>query len=189
MKLNVQNHKSVKSTNDEAVKLIKRNKVNPTLITSVIQKKGRGTMNKKWVSKKGNLFLSIFFEINSKKIDFRQYAIFNAHIIRKILLKYSNLNIIIKWPNDLMVQKRKICGILQEVIHFNKREYLIIGIGINTIYSPSGKGFKSIALKKCTNMQINNLKILEDIKTTYEKFLSDIKKYNISYLNKTICKK
>ena len=39
----------------------------PTLITSLKQTKGRGTMGKKWISKKGNLFISIFFEINQKK--------------------------------------------------------------------------------------------------------------------------
>ncbi len=53
--------KNVKSTNDEAIKLIKSNKTKPTIIHSYNQSKGRGTMGKKWISKKGNIFLSIFF--------------------------------------------------------------------------------------------------------------------------------
>ena len=49
------------------MKLIKSNQKSPTLIYSENQTKGKGTMGKKWISKKGNLFISIFFEINQKK--------------------------------------------------------------------------------------------------------------------------
>ena len=67
MKIKLIKFKSVKSTNDIAIKLIKKNKTQPTLISSEKQTKGRGTMGKKWISQKGNLFISIFFEINQKK--------------------------------------------------------------------------------------------------------------------------
>ena len=61
MKIKSLKFKSVNSTNDIAIDLIKRNKFKPTLISAKQQIKGRGTMGKKWVSKKGNLFISIFF--------------------------------------------------------------------------------------------------------------------------------
>ena len=108
--------KSVKSTNDTAIRLIKKNQFKPTLITSANQRKGRGTMGKKWISMKGNLFISIFFEINSKKINFKQFAILNAYLIRKIISRYTSEKIDIKWPNDLLIKKKKVCGILQEII-------------------------------------------------------------------------
>ena len=57
MKINVINYKKVKSTNDIALKLIKKNIVKPTLVTTVRQTSGRGRVGKKWISKKGNLFL------------------------------------------------------------------------------------------------------------------------------------
>ena len=85
MKLRLIKMKSVKSTNDTAIRLIKKNQFKPTLITSANQRKGRGTMGKKWISMKGNLFISIFFEINLKKINFKQFAILNAYLIRKII--------------------------------------------------------------------------------------------------------
>ena len=75
MKFTLKSFKSVKSTNDTAINLIKKNFTKPTIVTSERQKKGRGTMGKKWVSQKGNLFLSIFFEINPSKINFKHYAI------------------------------------------------------------------------------------------------------------------
>ena len=58
------------------------------MITSKRQTKGRGRMGKKWLSLKGNLFFSIFFEINEKKISFKQFTKLNAFLVRKVLSKY-----------------------------------------------------------------------------------------------------
>ena len=64
-------------------------------------------MGKKWVSKKGNLFISLFFEINQKKINFKNYSILNAFILKKIISKFANDKINIKWPNDLLYKEKK----------------------------------------------------------------------------------
>ena len=66
MKIKLLRFKSVKSTNDLALKLIQKKISKPTMIVSEIQTHGRGTMGKKWISQKGNLFISIFFEMNQK---------------------------------------------------------------------------------------------------------------------------
>jgi len=85
MKLRSLKFKSVTSTNDIALMLIKRDNIKPSIILSERQTKGRGTMGKKWISKKGNLFLSIFFKLNQKKINFKQFAVLNAFLIKKII--------------------------------------------------------------------------------------------------------
>ena len=85
MKIKLIKFKRVKSTNDIAIKLIKSNKIQPTLIFSEKQTKGRGTRGKKWISAKGNLFISVYFEIDQKKINFKRFAILNAFIIRKLI--------------------------------------------------------------------------------------------------------
>ena len=129
MKINVIKYKKVKSTNDTALKLIKKNITNPTLITTEKQTNGRGTVGKKWVSETGNLFISLFFKFDQKKINFKQFAILNAFLLRKVLSKIIPKKIKIKWPNDLLVNQRKFCGILQEVIRFNDFDYLIVENG------------------------------------------------------------
>jgi len=68
MKLKIIKFKSVKSTNDEAIKLIRSNKFFSGLVTTDSQIKGRGTIGKKWISYKGNIFISIFFKVNLIKI-------------------------------------------------------------------------------------------------------------------------
>tara|TARA_B100001758_G_scaffold11869_1_gene8775 strand:+ start:1974 stop:2540 length:567 start_codon:yes stop_codon:yes gene_type:complete len=184
MKIKLIKFKSVKSTNDIAIKLIRKEKVHPTLIFSEIQTKGRGTMGKKWISQKGNLFISIFFEIDQKRINFKQFAILNAFLLRKLLSKFISKKIKIKWPNDLLYKKEKISGILQEVITYNQKNYLIVGIGVNTNIAPKNKSFSSTSLKNIIDRKIDNKKILKNIKNNYEKFLIEIKKLSYKKLKK-----
>ena len=182
MKIKIKNYKKVKSTNDVAMKLIKRNILEPTLITTEKQTNGRGRIGKKWISLKGNLFITLFFEFDQKKINFKQFAILNAFLLKKVFSKIISKKIKIKWPNDLLFSKQKFCGILQEVIKFDGLDYLIVGIGLNTNIVPQNKGFKSTCLKNILNKKIDNQKILKKIVIAYEKFLGEKNELSFSDL-------
>ena len=182
MKIKIKNYKKVKSTNDVAMKLIKRNILEPTLITTEKQTNGRGRIGKKWISLKGNLFVTLFFEFDNKKINFKQFAVLNAFLLKKVISKIISKKIRIKWPNDLLFNKLKFCGILQEVIKFDNFDYLIVGIGLNTNVVPQNKSFKSTCLKNILNKKIDNQKILKKIVIAYEKFLGEKNKLSFSDL-------
>ena len=182
MKIKIKNYKKVKSTNDVAMKLIKKNILEPTLITTEKQTNGRGRIGKKWISLKGNLFITLFFEFDQKKINFKQFAVLNAFLLKKVISKIILKKIKIKWPNDLLFNKLKFCGILQEVIKFNNFDYLIVGIGLNTNTVPQNKSFKSTCLKNILNKKIDNQKILKKIAIAYEKFLGEKNKLSFSDL-------
>ena len=182
MKIKIKNYKKVKSTNDVAMKLIKRNILEPTLITTEKQTNGRGRIGKKWISLKGNLFITLFFEFDQKKINFKQFAVLNAFLLKKVISKIISKKIRIKWPNDLLFNKLKFCGILQEVIKFDNFDYLIVGIGLNTNVVPQNKSFKSTCLKNILNKKIDNQKILKKIVIAYEKFLGEKNKLSFSDL-------
>ena len=156
MILKIKKFKSVKSTNDKAVKLIQKYKLTSGLVVSEKQTKGRGTMGKKWISKKGNIFISIFFKVNFTKFKIENFLIVNANIIKKILKSYTNKIITIKKPNDLLIENKKICGILQEVIEHNNEKFLITGIGINTMIAPHGNKFISTCLNNHTKKITGN---------------------------------
>ena len=83
--------------------------------------------------------MTIFFKLDQNKINFKQFAVLNAFLLRKLISKNTSKNIMIKWPNDLLYQGLKFCGILQEVIKFNQFDYLLIGIGLNTNIAPKNK--------------------------------------------------
>ena len=182
MKIKIKKYKKVKSTNDVAMKLIKRNILEPTLITTEKQTNGRGRIGKKWISLKGNLFITLFFEFDQKKINFKQFAVLNAFLLKKVISKIILKKIKIKWPNDLLFNKQKFCGILQEVIKFDNFNYLIVGIGLNTNTVPQNKSFKSTCLKNILNKKIDNQKILKKIVIAYEKFLGEKNKLSFSDL-------
>ena len=184
MKLRSLKFKSVKSTNDIALRLIKKDNIKPSIILSERQTKGRGTMGKKWISKKGNLFLSIFFDISKRKVDFRKFAVLNAYLLKSILTKKFSNEIKIKWPNDLLFKKKKICGILQETIINAGKKFLIVGIGINTNFEPKNTSFSSTSLKHITKKNIDNKKLFIMIKKNYEKFLLKACRNSFSELKK-----
>ena len=184
MKLRSIKFKSVKSTNDIAHILIKKKNIRPSIILSEKQTKGRGTMGKKWISKKGNLFLTIFFDISKKKIDFKKFAILNAYLLKSILIKKFSNKIKIKWPNDILFEKKKICGILQETVINAGKKSLIVGIGINTNLDPKNSSFSSTSLKLITNKNIDNNKLFIMIKKKYEKLLFTANQKSFSELKK-----
>jgi len=184
MKLKIIKFKSVKSTNDEAIKLIRSDKCFLGLVSTKSQTKGRGTMGKKWISCKGNIFISIFFKVNLVKIKIENYLIINAKIIKKILNKYTKKIIKIKKPNDLLIEGKKICGILQEIIVHKKEKYLITGIGINTKISPPNKDFKFTSLKNNSSQNISNKIIIDKIIKNYDKLIYDVNNYNSLYIKK-----
>jgi BirA family biotin operon repressor/biotin-[acetyl-CoA-carboxylase] ligase len=104
----------------------------------------------------------------------------NAYLLKRIISKEFSKKIKIKWPNDLLFNKKKVCGILQEVVSYKEKQFLIVGVGINTNFQPKNKSFLSICLKDITNKDVDNNKVLNKIKNSYEKFLTKVK--NCSYL-------
>ena len=130
---------------------------------------------KKWISKKGNLFISLFFKFDQRKINFKQFAILNAFLLKKVISKIIFKKVKIKSSNDLLFNNQKFCGILQEVIKFDNFDYLIVGIGVNTNIIPKNISFKSTCLKNILNKKIDNQKILKQIVAAYEKFLKEKK--------------
>ena len=120
MKFKLIKLKSVDSTNNYALNLIKKKILFPTIIIAEKQTKGRGRINNKWISLKGNIFMSIIFEIN-KKYSLKKITNLNCHFIKHALKKFSKKKIEIKKPNDLLIEKKKFCGVLQETL-FAKSE-------------------------------------------------------------------
>ncbi len=159
--------KKITSTNDKAIKLIRAGNKNG-FITSDSQTKGRGRHGKKWISKKGNLFVSIFFEI-TKKNSIDKLGKKNLKLIKMALQKFCNKKIKVKLPNDLIINKEKICGILQETIFNKNKKFLIVGIGINIVDSPKIHYYPTSFINNYTSKKISKYVISKYIKSIYEK--------------------
>ena len=124
----------VNSTNDTAIKLIKEKKYENGFVYALMQKRGRGRYGKKWISKKGNLFGTIFFHLKKNYPSVKEFSLINPILNIEVLSKYcGRKNTFFKSPNDIFINDKKICGILQEVIIKGPKKYLLVGIGINLL--------------------------------------------------------
>ena len=107
MKIKKYKYKLVTSTNDIAIKLIKNKNINAGFVLANKQKKGRGQRGRKWISYKGNLFVSIFYRIEKMNLSLTKLTIINAKLIIKMISNYYKKNIKIKMPNDILINKKK----------------------------------------------------------------------------------
>ena len=162
-------YKKVNSTNDLAIKKIKTG-ITQGIIFADYQKKGRGQHGKQWLSFKGNLFMTVFFKIK-ENITIKKITILNCKIIKKSLLKYIKKTITIKPPNDLLINKKKICGILQEIKFNNNEKFAVIGIGINLIKNPTFKNYPTTNILKETGSKVKKYNLIKNIEKNYIKNL------------------
>ena len=172
MKLKQFNFKKVKSTNQTAIRLIKSSKNEFGLIVSEAQSKGKGQYGRKWISYKGNIFLSFFYKLENINLSLGSLTKINCFLVKNVISKYCDKKIVFKSPNDLLIDKKKICGILQEKIEKSKQKYLIVGIGLNLIKNPIIPNYPTTNLFEICNQKINRKKVEKELKITFEKFLS-----------------
>ena len=177
MKFKVFRFKKVKSTNNTAIRIIRNSKLENGMIISELQSDGRGQYGRRWISEKGNLFVSLFYIQNNLYLTLKQLTKINSFLVKKLLAKYYKKKIDFKKPNDLLINKKKICGILQENIDKLDKKYLIVGIGINLIKSPSINNYPTTNLYDLIKKKISKKKVEMDLKQIFEnKFKSLINK-------------
>tara|TARA_A100000164_G_scaffold357441_1_gene368042 strand:- start:525 stop:1055 length:531 start_codon:yes stop_codon:yes gene_type:complete len=168
MKLKIFKFKKVKSTNNTAIRIIKNSNFNFGIVFSEAQNNGRGQYGKKWISYKGNLFVSLFFKIEKLNISFKKLTTLNCLLVKKIISKYYKKKIVFKRPNDLLINKKKICGILQETLIKSDQKFLILGIGINLVKSPYIKNYPTINLYELLNKKVSTNRVTDELKKIFE---------------------
>ena len=122
------------------------------------QTAGIGRRGNKWISPKGNIYLSFLFKYNLSIEDHFVFTAVTANSITNFLNRHIKENVSIKWPNDININDSKIAGIMTEIVEKNNIKYIIIGIGINILSSPKITNYKTC----CLNDYRSNLKY-EDI--------------------------
>ena len=170
--------KKVKSTNSTAIRIIKSSNSKYGMVISDTQTMGRGQYGKKWISHKGNLFVSFFYELKNIKLSLPRLTIINCLLIKKLLKNYYKKNIIFKKPNDLLIQKKKISGILQEIVTIFGDKFLIVGIGINIKKSPKIRNYPTTSLDELTSKSNSKRHVANKLKLIFERNLLKMYKLN-----------
>ena len=180
MKFKIFKYNKVASTNKTAIELIKKKKIDKGFVYALSQKRGMGRYGRKWISKKGNFFGSIFFPLKNDYPPFNEFTIINPVIISGVMENFcEKKNISFKWPNDVFLNGKKICGILQELITLNSKKFLIIGIGVNVISNPNiNNKYQATNILLETRKKPSIKKIINLIILSYEKFFFNLNSYN-----------
>jgi BirA family biotin operon repressor/biotin-[acetyl-CoA-carboxylase] ligase len=122
----------VDSTNDEAKRRIESGLNEEFLIVAETQTHGRGRKDRTWISPKGGLYLSlaIYPPLNIESTPLLGFLC--ACAVAKALAKIGINGVYVKWPNDVLLKRNKVAGILIELVSIGFRKYMtILGIGIN----------------------------------------------------------
>ena len=154
---------SVDSTNAEARRRILRGEgAHADTILADEQTQGRGRRDHSWVSPLGNLHFSLIITPCLQEAAWARYSLLSAVILSRVLgsiIEPSRL--LFKWPNDMLIDERKVSGLLIEAFHHDGHPFLIIGVGVNVLHHPSDSDFPSTSLAACGTIDILPERLLQ----------------------------
>ena len=124
--------REVGSTNDLAKELAGYGAVEGTVVVAETQTAGRGRLDRGWVSPKGGLWFSVVLRPELKPAEAVGLVFVAGLAVAEVLRKLYGLKVETKWPNDVLVKGRKVCGILTEMNTTGEKvNYVIVGVGVN----------------------------------------------------------
>jgi len=118
-----------------------------TIVMAQGQTSGRGKVGRVWSSENtGNLYMSMLLSADSEARDYSQLSFLSSvAVLRTIKTLSPNINVKSKWPNDTLIDGKKVCGVLLE---FDRKErFMVIGVGVNISTFPDTAMFRATSLK------------------------------------------
>ncbi len=176
---------TITSTNIEAKKIAPSEKEG-TILVSESQTAGRGRLGRRWQSPKGKgIWMSIILKPKIPPIQVAKMTLIGAVAVN-LALKDMGIDSYIKWPNDIVINGKKVCGILTEMsCELNMINYVIMGIGINVNLGKDdfkGEVFDTgTSLKIETGKEINRKELLAKVLNKFEElYIPFVEKNDLS---------
>lgn len=147
MMFNVLHYDLIGSTNDEARRLAAEGAEHGTVVHADEQRSGRGRLARSWHSPPGNLYMSVLLRLDMPPARVAELSFVAAVAVAEAVagLVPKRCEIVVKWPNDVLVDGGKIAGILVE----NADDATILGIGLNVLEAPASVGYRTATLAGC----------------------------------------
>lgn len=171
----------VESTQDIVHQFAKQGKPHGTVVIADEQVKGKGRMAREWSSPEGKgIWMSFLLRPLLPPVQAPQLTLLTATVLAQVIAEESDLCPRIKWPNDILVNHKKVSGILTEMQAEQDRiQYVVLGIGINVNQNekdiPTSLAHKASSLKmesdKEWDIQRTIQAILRSFETTYDTFI------------------
>lgn len=175
-KKEIYHYEAIDSTNNRAYELAEELAPEGTIVVAESQTHGKGRIGRKWVSpKSGGIYMSLILRPDVETDEVPSVTLVAAVAIIRAIKDITGIDVRMKWPNDILCGKKKVCGILTEIkAQPDRVDFLILGAGIN-VNTPVGKlPAGSTSLKDETGYSINRAQlmrqILEELENNYKKF-------------------
>jgi len=168
----IYSYKEIASTNDTAYNLAMHGEKQGSVVIAESQTSGRGRMGRIWLSPKSKgAYLSVILRPDILPKEVAGITLLSALSVARAVSEMTNLAAFIKWPNDVLINNQKICGILTEMnAETDKINFVIIGIGINinTKKEILPKGATSVAEE--LGMEVSRIEIVRGIFKNLDKY-------------------
>ncbi|GFE67806.1 biotin--[acetyl-CoA-carboxylase] ligase [Chroococcus sp. FPU101] len=164
----------LESTNQTAWELLEKGKKTPFVVIASQQTAGRGQWGRKWESLQGGLYLSLALKPNLAVADAFHLTLCSGVGLVQSLEKY-NISVKLKWPNDLVIEKRKLGGIKTETkVYKDQITQVVIGVGINWANTVPEIGINLHSLKDCSIVSLEQLAAIaiDGLLSSYDFYLS-----------------
>ncbi|MFC1871466.1 biotin--[acetyl-CoA-carboxylase] ligase [Chloroflexota bacterium] len=174
---NIYYYSSVDSTNSVASDLAGKGSADGSVVITEEQAGGKGRFGRHWVSpRQTNILISIILRPNLLPHQVPRLAMLGAVSVADSIRKLTGLEIRLKWPNEILLQEKKVGGILTEFnAEMDKVDFVILGIGINVNFDLSEfQGLSTLAtsLSHEAGAKISRLELLqillEEVDTNYK---------------------
>ena len=187
--MNIIKLNAIDSTNNYLKKIIVDEGISDyTVVTAKFQTEGKGQLGTKWDSEDSkNLICSVYKkDINIKAQDQFVISALVSLALIKTLRKANLSNLHIKWPNDIMSDNKKICGILIEnIVKENYIKDSVIGIGLNVNQTIFNNLPNATSIKNLLGTSYSKDEILNDLVKNIEFFFNELEKTSINSIFKT----
>ncbi|MDD5137129.1 MAG: biotin--[acetyl-CoA-carboxylase] ligase, partial [Candidatus Omnitrophica bacterium] len=154
-------YRKVDSTNIVAYELAEKGMKEGTVILADEQVKGKGRHGRHWSSpSKGGIYMSCILRPSIAPSEISRITLLAAIAVAQAIRDITSLEVTIKWPNDIMIDRKKLCGILTEMkAEQDSVDFVVLGIGIN-VNAPKAelpKGATSIREELASSGEKNNI--------------------------------
>ena len=157
-------HAELTSTMDAAKQLAREGCPDFTTVIAGRQTSGRGRLSRQWLSDEGGLYFTVVLRPDLPPVLSFRVGFLASLTLARILNEMFDVDVRVKWPNDLLVDERKICGMLSELeAEADRVAFINVGLGLNVNNDPSGIEPAATSLKAILGRKIS----LKDIVARY----------------------
>lgn len=158
------------STNSLAYDLAEKGVREGAVVIAEQQSKGRGRLGRRWISPPGGVYLSCIIKPRITPNEIQQFTLVSALGVVDAIKEITGLDTRIKWPNDILINDKKICGILMEMkAETDRIDFIVVGIGINVNVNDKMLPDTATSLKKELGQYISRINIVKALLRNMER--------------------